>query len=298
MPPSGTTGKSSSKSTGTKGAGPRSGVSGSRSPTSGSTRDSGRGPSMAASKPSKMGSGSTQKGAAQPKSTAGRIGSSATGQKVNASKLRSLDKEMVGTPRGYVKKQDVKRVDRNMKPILERATTVLGLTPLGRTATTLANAGRTVLTGASRAAPKVVEAAPSVVRKVGDATRRVATKPKTTSPVPQISNRLPSNLPNMSLRQIREMNKPNRAMDAFIKADNAIEKVAETVAGRGGARGRAETSAVIGGVLGAGKEMYDGGITETTKKAAENLGKAYSRMKSRFTGGESFKHGGLAKKKR
>lgn len=42
--------------------------------------------------------------------------------------------DMVGTPRGYVKKKAIERVDREMEPILEKATTVLSFTPLGRAA--------------------------------------------------------------------------------------------------------------------------------------------------------------------
>lgn len=55
------------------------------------------------------------------------------------------NKDMVGTPRGYVKKKDIERVDREMTPILEGATTVLSLTPIGRAVR------------AGKAAPKLIE---------------------------------------------------------------------------------------------------------------------------------------------
>lgn len=40
------------------------------------------------------------------------------------------NKDMVGTPRGYVKKKDVERVDREMTPILKGATTALTFMPV------------------------------------------------------------------------------------------------------------------------------------------------------------------------
>jgi hypothetical protein len=49
-----------------------------------------------------------------------------------AEKKTFANKDMVGTPRGYVKKKDIERVDREMTPILQGATTALSLTPLGR----------------------------------------------------------------------------------------------------------------------------------------------------------------------
>jgi hypothetical protein len=53
-------------------------------------------------------------------------------ERKNMEKKTFANKDMVGTPRGYVKKSDMERVDREMTPILEGATTVLSLTPLGR----------------------------------------------------------------------------------------------------------------------------------------------------------------------
>lgn len=53
-----------------------------------------------------------------------------------ADKKTFANKDMVGTPRGYVKKKDIERVDREMKPILEGAAIGLSLTPLGRVART------------------------------------------------------------------------------------------------------------------------------------------------------------------
>lgn len=44
-------------------------------------------------------------------------------------------KDMVGTPRGYVKKKDIERVDREMEPILEGTTgALLMISPFGRAA--------------------------------------------------------------------------------------------------------------------------------------------------------------------
>jgi hypothetical protein len=70
--------------------------------------------------------------------------------------------DMVGTPRGYVKKKAIERVDREMEPILEKATTVLSFTPLGRAA------------AGTRAASSLFGHVPGVVRKFTPSGRAAA----------------------------------------------------------------------------------------------------------------------------
>lgn len=87
-----------------------------------------------------------------------------------ADKKTFANKDMVGTPRGYVKKKDIERVDREMKPILEGAAMGLSLTPLGRVART----GAAMYRGA-KAAKKGAEAIQRAKTASGPA-RRYAPK--------------------------------------------------------------------------------------------------------------------------
>jgi hypothetical protein len=75
-----------------------------------------------------------------------------------ADKKTFANKDMVGTPRGYVKKKDVERVDREMTPILKGATAALGLMPVVGPA---ARAGMVAYRGA-KAAKAVTKAKDAV----------------------------------------------------------------------------------------------------------------------------------------
>lgn len=88
-----------------------------------------------------------------------------------ADKKTFANKDTVGTPRGYVKKKDIERVDREMKPILEGATGVLATAiPLGR----VARLG-TIMYRAAKAG-KAVKGASEAAKVAGSAGRRYAPK--------------------------------------------------------------------------------------------------------------------------
>lgn len=79
------------------------------------------------------------------------------------------NKDMVGTPRGYVKKKDVERVDREMTPILKGATTALTFMPVVGPA---ARAGMVAYRGAKAA--KAVGQAVTKAKDAAKAGRRFA----------------------------------------------------------------------------------------------------------------------------
>jgi hypothetical protein len=88
-----------------------------------------------------------------------------------ADKKTFATKDKVGTPRGYVNKEDIERVDREMRPILEGATGVLaGAIPLGR----VAKMGTIMYRGAKAA--KAVKGASEAAKTAASAGRRYAPK--------------------------------------------------------------------------------------------------------------------------
>ncbi len=84
-----------------------------------------------------------------------------------AEKKTFKKKDMVGTPRGYVKKADVERVDREMTPILKGATTALSFMPIVGPG---ARAGMMAYRGSKAA--KAAASVASKAKKGGDASRR------------------------------------------------------------------------------------------------------------------------------
>lgn len=266
MPPNGTTGKSSS--------------TGARGPTGpqGQARTS-----PAGSGGGKAGSVSrTSSGARGPTGPGGQARTSPAGGKAGATS-RSVGGnkggDMVGTPRGYVSKSAMQRVDREMTPILNRATSVLSVLPAARTANVLnkARVAGQAAVGKLFGAGKRMAAAEKRVadlEKMGPQLNRLKQSEAIRLGKPSNPGKIPAVAPQKPLRQLAAASQPLRGRTAWQKTNRAIDDVTESFGFGKGRMARAKAASAAAGVQ------------EGTNAAL-----------SRNLGSDRYKNGGLVSKK-
>ena len=270
MPPNGTTGKSSS--TGARGpTGPQGQARSSPAGNAG-------GKAGSVSRTSSGARGPTGPSGQARSSPAGNAGGKAGATSRSAGESRG-NTGMVGTPRGYVSKSAMQRVDREMTPILNRATSVLSVLPAARAANVLnkarvagqAAAGRLLGAGKRMSA---AEKRVADLEKMGPQLNRMKQSEAVRLGKPSNPGKISAVAPQKPFRQLAAASQPMRGRSAWQKTNRAIDDVTKSFGFGTGKMARAKAASAAAGV-------------QESTNAAMN----------RTFGSDRYKNGGLVSKK-